>query len=62
MGKSYDFESLLIKKSSATEPGKLKWISEYVPISVSISSNVPGYTDANCIVNSDRALLKDIDE
>ena len=54
---TYDFESLLIKKSSETEPGKLKWISEHVPISVSISSNVPGYTDAKCIVNSDRALL-----
>ena len=59
---TYDFESLLMKKSSETEPGKLKWISEQVPISVSISSNLPVYTDAKCIVNSDRALLKDFDE
>ena len=32
---------------------KLSWTSKHVPISVSVCSNVEGYTDPHCIVDSD---------
>ena len=48
----FDFESMLVKlQGDATE--KLEWTRQHVPISVSVCSNVPGYTEQACFVQSD---------
>ena len=48
----YDFEAMLepIKESNSE---KLAWTQRHVPISVSICSNVPDYTEPHCIVELD---------
>ncbi len=48
----FDFESILQKvDGDGTE--KLQWTHKHLPISVSVCSNVPGYTTPRCFVNAD---------
>ena len=49
---TFDFESIL-KKVQNQRSTKMEWTQEHVPTSVSICSNVPGFLDPHCIVNSD---------
>ncbi|KAL5019000.1 hypothetical protein ScPMuIL_004722, partial [Solemya velum] len=52
----YDFEALVQKvEGQATE--KMQWTHRHVPISVSISSNVPGFTEPSCIVDVEPKAL-----
>ena len=58
----FDFESLLIKEEIQTSE-KLRWTHKHVPISVSICSNVVGFTEAKCFVDvdTDRLLKSMVD-
>jgi hypothetical protein len=48
----YDFEAMLVPiRESNSE--KLTWTQKHVPVSVSICSNVDGFTDPHCIVEPD---------
>lgn len=52
----YDFEAMLIPiKESNSE--KLTWTQRHEPISVSLCSNVEGYTEPHCIVDPDVETL-----
>ncbi|KAJ8311825.1 hypothetical protein KUTeg_010638 [Tegillarca granosa] len=46
----YDFEAMLEKVDQDQTP-YLKWTRKHIPISVSVCSNVPGYTEPFCIVD-----------
>ena len=48
----FDFESVLTKVEISNSE-ELRWSQRHDPISVSISSNVPGYTKENCIIDDD---------
>ena len=50
----FDFESILDKLQDDT---KLEWTQWHVPISVSVCSNVPGYIEPACFVQSDMDSL-----
>ena len=52
----YDFESILdpLKDKSGN---KLKWTHKHIPVSVSVSSNVPGFTEPKCVINSEPSSL-----
>ena len=53
---AFDFESMLVKlQDDATD--KLEWTQKHVPISVSVCSNVPGYTEPACFEQSDMNSL-----
>lgn len=45
----YDFEAMLLPVQEGT--AKLKWTSQHTPISVSVCSNVEGFTTPHCIVD-----------
>ncbi len=52
----FDFESVLQKvDGDGTE--KLQWTHKHLPISVSVCSNVPGFTSPRCFVNADMDKL-----
>ncbi|XP_046346617.2 uncharacterized protein LOC124127210 [Haliotis rufescens] len=51
----FDFECLLQPIDQGTE--KLRWMQEHRPISVSVCSNVEGFTSPHCIVNADQEVL-----
>jgi hypothetical protein len=52
----YDLEAMLSPNYfAATE--KLTWTQDHIPISVSICSNVEGFTKPYCIVDGDREVL-----
>jgi hypothetical protein len=54
----YDFECLLRKTHESSASGNLQWTHVHEPVSCSIASNVPGFTEAKCIVCTDlRKLL-----
>ena len=56
----FDFEAIL-EKSEETTTDRLKWTQKHNPISVSVCSNVPGYTAAHCVVEPDlEQLLQDM--
>lgn len=46
----YDFEAML--KQIDEQQKSTQWNQQHVPLSVSICSNIPGYTEAICIVRS----------
>jgi predicted oxidoreductase len=52
----YDFESIL-KSTQIRVTDKLVWTQNHIPISVSISSNVPNFQDPVCFVNKDPDTL-----
>jgi hypothetical protein len=58
----FDFESLLLKEEIKTSE-KLTWTHKHVPISVSICSNVNGFSEAKCWVDvdTDRLLKSMVD-
>ena len=43
--------------TTVTSADRLKWSQKHVPISVSICSNVPGYTEPHCVVEPDLEKL-----
>ncbi|XP_048238897.1 uncharacterized protein LOC124129020 [Haliotis rufescens] len=47
----FDFECFLKPMNTGTQ--KLRWTQEHHPISVSVCSNVEGFTSPHCIVDSD---------
>ena len=49
----FDCESLL-EKANPSQAEKLQWIHCHKPISVSVCSNVPGYEEAECIVEENQ--------
>ena len=52
----YDFEAIL-QKLDVDEDKKLKLTHRHVPVSCSIASNVPGFTEPKCIVHHDPTKL-----
>ena len=54
----WDMEAVLMKKEISTTD-KLKWVSQHVPVSVSIASNVTNYEEAVCFVNENSIELID---
>ena len=48
----YDFESLQ-RPVESTSDSKLEYLREHIPVSVSVCSNVPDYTEPKCFVNRD---------
>ena len=52
----YDFESIL-KKIDSSQDSNTITTAEHIPISVSISSNVPNYTEPHCIIEEDKETL-----
>ena len=48
----YDFEAIQPPVQSAGD-SKLQHIREHIPVSVSVCSNVPGFTEPKCFVNLD---------
>ena len=53
----YDFEAMLVH-IHGEESEKLSWTPQHVPISVSICSNVDGFTSPKCIVDPDSDTLE----
>ena len=55
----YDFEAIL-EKTNERPTEKLTWTQRHVPISVSMCSNVEGYSDPVCIVepNQDKLVIE----
>ena len=47
---TYDFESYFLKEDLPRSSQKLTWEAKHVPLSVSVCSNVPGYTEPQCFV------------
>ena len=68
----YDFESVLKPTNTHINMGdnenhvhhnandNTKWVTSHIPVAVSISSNVEGYTEPNCIVNDDPDKLVEL--
>jgi G:T-mismatch repair DNA endonuclease (very short patch repair protein) len=58
----YDFEAIL-EKTNMKSSDKLKWVQKHIPISVSICSNVPNFTEPYTIVeqNQEKLLVQMID-
>ncbi|KAJ8311210.1 hypothetical protein KUTeg_011238 [Tegillarca granosa] len=52
----YDFEALL-QNINDRPTDYLSWTEKHVPISVSICSNVPGYTNPHCIIHTEPGEL-----
>ena len=52
----YDFEAIL-QKLTVEEGKKLKFTHRHVPVSCSVASNVPGFTDPTCLINRDPTRL-----
>lgn len=50
----YDFEAMLNKIDENQK--NTKWTAQHVPISVSVCSNIPNFTNAVCIVNENNNL------
>ncbi len=48
---TFDFESYMVKTSAESGGEKLTWICDHIPLSVSVCSNVPGYTEPTCFVS-----------
>ena len=53
----YDFESVLRDSPQTGEETQTKWITEHIPVCVSVSSNVPGYENPHCIIQPDPDIL-----
>ena len=55
--KSEDFEPVQKpvqgEDQSKKEDKKLEYLREHIPVSVSVCSNVPGYTEPKCFINLD---------
>ena len=47
---TFDFESFFDGENMPTNTDRVQWITRYVPLSVSIASNVPGYEPAQCYI------------
>ena len=57
----YDFEAILSPVTEEHPTPRLKWLRKHEPISVSVASNVAGYEEAKCFVNSDpKGLVEDM--
>lgn len=50
----YDFEAMLNKIDENQK--NTKWTAQHIPISVSVCSNIPNFTEAVCIVNENNNL------
>ena len=54
----WDMEAVLSKNDSEpNKNSKLKWISQHIPISVSVASNVSNYRSPKCFVNQNSVEL-----
>ena len=53
----YDFEAILSHVPENHPTPRLKWLRRHDPISVSVSSNVPGFTSAQGFVNQEPTVL-----
>jgi hypothetical protein len=49
---TYDIECYMDKVEDKTDTEKLSWIATHRVASVSVCSNIPGYTDAKCFVST----------
>ena len=56
----YDFEAYLKKYEEQTTSSNTQYTHEHVPISVSICSNMEGYTEPECFVNDEEELLTEM--
>ena len=48
---TFDFECFMVPTSAESGGHKLQWTFDHIPLSVSICSNVSGYTDPVCFVS-----------
>ena len=53
---TFDMESIL-KKTNEPSTSKVSWLNEHIPISASVASNVPNFTDPKCFINPDLGQL-----
>ena len=57
----YDFEAILSRLEEEPPTPQLKWLRRHDPISVSVASNVTGYSEPQGFVNSDpKNLIEDM--
>ena len=57
----YDFETILSPVTKEQPTPRFKWLRKHKPISVSVASNVVGFKEAKCFVNSDpKVLIEDL--
>ena len=57
----YDFEAILYPVTEEQPTHHLKWVRRHEPISVRVNSNVIGFEEAKCFVNSDpKGLIEDM--
>ncbi len=49
----FDFESLLIQTNKTSTTGRTEYISEHIPVSVSLCSNVTGFKEPHFILSED---------
>ena len=56
----YDFEAMLRETQNDTAEANTTFTHEHIPISVSVCSNVEGFTTPTCFINKEDLLLKDM--
>ena len=49
---AFDYESYFCKQNLPPNGPQLKWVSEHIPISVSVGSSVPGFLETKCFVSN----------
>ena len=49
---TFDFECFFDGENLPADSDRVQWIARYVPLSVSVASNVPGHEDAQCYVTN----------
>ena len=50
---AFDYESYFCKQNLPPNGPQLEWVSEHIPISVSVGSNVPGFLETKCFVSNE---------
>ena len=49
---TYDFECYFDKTELPRDSAKVTWEQQHIPLSVSVASNIPGYTEPRCFVTA----------
>ena len=49
---TYDIEAMLVPQQDLKNTDKLEWTRKHIPASVSISSNIPEFTDLVCLISN----------
>ena len=49
---AFDYESYFCKQNLPPNGPQLEWVSEHIPISIRVGSNVPGFLETKCFVSN----------